>query len=46
MIVNLMYDSPDGTSELVERIVIPMNVDPVRPWQRKKPPALATDIPR
>jgi len=33
LIVNLMYVSPDGTSELAAQYIIPPNLDPVRPWQ-------------
>jgi hypothetical protein len=37
MIVNLMYVSPDGTSELAEQFVIPMTpADPLRPWLRNQ----------
>jgi hypothetical protein len=34
LIVNLMYVSPDGTSELAEQFIIPMPLDPVHPWER------------
>ena len=36
MIVDLMYVSPDGTSELAERFVIPMSAESDRPWQRNR----------
>jgi hypothetical protein len=34
VIVDLMYVSPDGTSELAERFVISMPAESDRPWQR------------
>ena len=36
MIVDLMYVSPDGTSELAERFVIPLPADRDRPWLRNR----------
>jgi hypothetical protein len=36
MMIDLVYVSPDGTSELAERFVIPLPADRDRPWLRNR----------
>lgn len=36
MIVDLYYDSPDGTSELAERFVIPVQAEREHTWRRNR----------
>ena len=36
MMIDLVYVSPDGTSELAERFVIPAPAERDRPWLRNR----------